>query len=274
MKSNTCKRATLNYSPLVQYNLYLADNALILAHRNSEWCGHGPVLEQDIALTNISLDLLGQARSFYQYAAQLINADNQGAKEATEDSLAYRRDARDFSNCLLVELPNGHWGQTILRQFFFSAYQFYLYEQLQRSTDSTIAAIAEKSLKEVTYHLRWSSEWVIRLGDGTAESHHRMAAALEELWMFTGEMFQPAAYELTAVQEGYGIDVAALQSSWMKKVQEILEEATLLTEDLAKTKLASAWMQSGGKQGRHTEHLGYILADLQFLQRAYPDANW
>src|SRR5262249_2510207 len=157
---------------------------------NSEWCGHGPVLEQDIAITNISLDLIGQARSLYQYAAEL-----QG-NGATEDTFAYERDTRDFKNCLLVEQPNGDWGQTILRQFFFSGYQFLLYERLQKSKDTTLAAIAEKSLKEVTYHLRWSSEWVIRLGDGTAESRERMLKAIEEIWMYTGELFMPAAYEL------------------------------------------------------------------------------
>src|SRR4026209_570191 len=184
---------------LIDYTLHLADNSLILGQRNSEWCGHGPVLEQDIAITNISLDLIGQARNFYQYAAHLINnlkksesskvspggGDLEGA---SEDTLAYLRKEREFKNCLLVEQPNGDWGQTILRQFFFSQYQYLLFQQLQNSKDEQLAAIAEKSLKEVTYHLRWSSEWVIRFGDGTDESHKRMQKAVDELWRYTGEM--------------------------------------------------------------------------------------
>lgn len=252
---------------LINYSLYLADNSLILAQRNAEWCGHGPVLEQDIALTNISLDLLGQARSLYQYAAEQINAANPGGMPATEDSLAYLRDVYAFRNCLINELPNGDWGQTILRQFFFSAYQFLLYEKLKQSPDETLAAIAEKSLKEVTYHLRWSSEWVIRLGDGTEESNTRMKKALEELWPFTGEIFEAAAFEKAAAEAGYGVDPATLKDAWMEKVTDIFTQATL-------TVPAQGWMQSGGKEGKHSEHLGFILAEMQFLQRAYPNAQW
>lgn len=248
---------------LINYILHLGDNTLILSQRNSEWCGHGPVLEQDIAITNISLDLIGQARSFYQYAATL-----QG-NGATEDSLAYLRDERSFKNCLLTELPNGDWGQTILRQFFFSVFQYLLYEQLQQSKDTTLAAIAEKSLKEVTYHLRWSSEWVIRLGDGTEESQQRMVKALEELWSYTGEFFIPADYETAAASEGIGIDVATLKQPWLNRVQEILQEATLPSPSGEGT-----WMHTGGKSGQHTEHLGYILAEMQYMQRAYPGAEW
>ncbi len=158
---------------IYNYTLHLADNALILAQRNSEWCGHGPILEQDIAITNISLDLIGQARSLYQYAAEVINKNSIGDL-VSEDTLAYLREGRAFKNCLLAEQPNGDWAQTILRQFFFSTYQYFLYQQLQQSADATLAAIAEKSLKEVTYHVRWSSEWVIRLGDGTEESQNRI----------------------------------------------------------------------------------------------------
>src|SRR6478609_8523872 len=183
---------------LLEYILHLADDALILGHRNSEWTRHGPILEQDIALSNIALDMLGQARNFYQYAANIQ------LKGSTEDSFAYHRNEREFKNALLVELPNGDWGKTILRQFLFSAYQFFLYGRLKATQDSTIAAIAEKSLKEVTYHLRWSSEWVIRLGDGTEESHSRMQNALDQLWPYTGELFIPTSYETTAVAEGYG----------------------------------------------------------------------
>src|ERR1022692_4670052 len=186
---------------LIHYTLHLADNSLILGHRNSEWTGYGPVLEQDIAISNIALDLIGQSRNFYQYAAKLINGSTSQPinlsthQHATEDTLAYLRDVNEFKNCLLLEQQNGDWAKTVLRQFFFSAYQYFLYRQLQNSKDETLAAIAEKSLKEVTYHLRWSSEWVIRLGDGTEESHHRMQVALDEVWPFTGEMFAPSADE-------------------------------------------------------------------------------
>jgi len=258
----------------INYTLHLADNALILGHRNSEWCGHGPVLEQDIAITNISLDLIGQARNFYQYAAELTNeakaSSPQGEEvggEVTEDTLAYLRDARDFKNYLLVEQSNGDWAVTILRQFFFSVYQYLLYQRLQTSNDGQLAAIAEKALKEVTYHIRWSSEWVIRLGDGTEESHKKILKAIDDLWMFTGELFKPALYETEAVEDGFGVDVANLKDGWMQKVKNVFGEATLPVPE-------NVWMQSGGKEGMHTEYLGYILADMQFLQRAYPNCEW
>jgi ring-1,2-phenylacetyl-CoA epoxidase subunit PaaC len=273
----------LNQS-LTDYILHLADNALILAQRNSEWCGHGPVLEQDIAITNISLDLLGQARSLYQYAAELINEANatgspspngSGRDEVSEDSLAYLRDARAYKNCLLVELPNGDWAQTILRQFFFSNYQYLLYRQLQQGTNATLAAIAEKSLKEVTYHVRWSSEWVIRLGDGTEESSNRMLTALNELWVYTGELFIPAAYELAVAATGAGVDVSMLKNEWEQKVNEVFAEATLPSPvEEAGAAFTGAWAQTGGKDGIHTEHLGFVLAEMQFLQRAYPGSEW
>lgn len=265
---------------IYNYTLHLADNALILAQRNSEWCGHGPVLEQDIAITNISLDLIGQARSLYQYAAEVINKTNfssppPGGIEggpATEDTLAYLRDVREYKNCLLVEQPNGDWAQTILRQFFFSTYQFFLYQQLQQSADTTLAAIAEKSLKEVTYHVRWSSEWVIRLGDGTEESHDRLLNALDELWMYTGELFIPAAYEMEAVKGGFGVDVSALKNDWQQRVDEVFDEATLMAVPSGRE--GASWMQQGGKDGVHTEHLGYILAEMQYMQRVYPGCEW
>ena len=256
--------------------LHLADNALILAQRNSEWCGHGPVLEQDIAITNISLDLLGQARNLYQYAALLINKESHNSlvtslhnpgKEVTEDSLSFLRTEREFKNCLLVEQPNGNWGHTILRQYLFSVYQYLLYGQLQYSEDENLAAIAVKSLKEVTYHIRWSSEWVIRLGDGTAESHKKMVQALEEIWPFTVELFLPEPYENETIT---GFDLLSLQQPWLQKITSILEEATLLSSALNE----KVFMQIGGKKGLHTEHMGYILAELQYMQRAYPDAEW
>lgn len=251
---------------LIDYALHLADDSLILGHRNSEWTGHGPVLEQDIAISNIALDLVGQARNFYQYAASLIN-QYPATPKVTEDSLAYLRDSWDYKNCLLVEQANGDWARTILRQFFFSAHQFYLYEQLQYSRDHELAAICEKAHKEVAYHLRWSSEWVIRLGDGTAESHTRMERALEALWSFTGELFLPSPYEQALANEGTGVDLVALQPRWNEKVGEVFQEAGLSVPP-------TAWMQSGGKIGRHTEELGYVLAEMQFLQRAYPGCEW
>lgn len=245
---------------LIDYTLHLADTTLILSQRNSEWCGHGPILEQDIAITNISLDLIGQARNFYQYAATLIgNAD--------EDKLAYLRTEREFKNLLLVEQPNGDWGQTILRQYFFSQYQYLLYQQLQNSKDEQLAAIAAKSSKETSYHLRWSSEWVIRLGDGTEESHQRMLNAVNELWSYAGEMFVPAAYESQAAKENIGVAVDALKQPWLEKVKIIFEEATLPVPE-------KIFMHSGGKEGKHTEHLGFILTELQYMQRAYPNSEW
>lgn len=249
---------------LLAYVLHLADNALILGHRNSEWTGHGPVLEQDIAISNIALDLIGQARNFYQYAATLT-----GDANADEDTMAYLRDVNDFNNCLLAEQPNGDWAKTILRQFFFSTYQFYLYGQLQHSKDETLAAIAAKALKEVTYHVRWSAEWVIRLGDGTEESHQRLRNALEDLWKFTGELMLPAPYETALAAEGIGADLQQLKPSFDEKINAVLSEATL--DNAAQRQ---AWMQTGGKEGRHTEHLGFILAEMQYLQRTYPNAAW
>lgn len=277
---------------LIDYTLHLADNALVLGHRNSEWTGHGPILEQDIALSNIALDLIGQARNFYQYAARLSNegvgagaasagrggevvtsgvvlpgASGGNGVEVTEDTLAYLRDAWDYRNCLLVEQNNGDWAKTILRLFFFSTYQYYFYQRLQQSRDRDLAAIAEKSYKEVTYHLRWSSEWVIRLGDGTEESHRRMKEALDQLWKFTGELFVPADYEKALAEKGIAVDLTALRSQWEERVEVVFQQAGL-------TRPAAAWEQTGGKQGRHTEHLGYLLAEMQFLQRAYPGCEW
>jgi ring-1,2-phenylacetyl-CoA epoxidase subunit PaaC len=259
---------------LISYVLHFADSSLILGHRNSEWTGHGPILEQDIAISNIALDLIGQARNFYQYAADLVNQHGYSFKSEmpvnrtiTEDDLAYLRDEWDFRNNLVTELPKGDWAQTILRQFFFSSYQFLLYQQLQNSKDQQLAAIAEKSLKETTYHLRWSADWVIRLGDGTEESHQRMLHAIDELWMFTGELFENALYELSLLENGIAVDVASLKDQWLQKVTAVFEEATLpIPQKVA--------LQRGGKAGVHTEHLGYILAEMQHLQRAYPNATW
>jgi ring-1,2-phenylacetyl-CoA epoxidase subunit PaaC len=257
----------MNAQHHIDYVLHLADNALVLGHRNSEWTGHGPILEQDIALSNIALDLIGQARYLYQHAARLMNtASGPGKPEVTEDALAYLRDSWDFRNCLLVEQANGDWGTTVLRQFLFSAWQYYFYRELEGSGDGELSAIAEKSLKEVTYHLRWSSEWVIRLGDGTEESHARMEKAVDQLMTYTGELFLPADYEQALMPAGVAVDVAALQPLWSARLQQVFSEATLT--------IPGSIVQKGGKQGRHTEQLGYLLAEMQFLQRAYPGCEW
>lgn len=255
------------YQP-TDFIVHLADDALILGHRNSEWTGHGPILEQDIALSNISLDLIGQARNFYQYAAKLYSVS--GKPVVTEDILAYHRDAWDFKNCLLVEQSNGDWAKTILRQFLVSQYQFLLYESLLQSKDATISAISEKALKEVSYHLRWSSEWVIRLGDGTEESHKRMLNAVSELWMFVPELFTKTNYEKEAEANGIGTDISSFKPKWLQKVNDIFREATLSSVVLD----SEEWHTLSGKEGRHTEHLGYLLAEMQFMQRAYPGCEW
>ena len=247
----------------INYLLHLADSNLILSQRNAEWCGHAPVLEQDIAITNITLDLLGQARLFYQYAASLINLST--AQPVSEDSLAYLRTEREFKNLLLCELPKGDWAVTVLRQFFYSSFAQLQYTDLLKNDDEQIRAIAEKSLKEISYHVRWSSEWVIRLGDGTAESHQRVENALKELWPYTGEMFMPADFE-----KDNGINYEKLKQQWFAKVASVLEEATLAPSPLE----SAVFMQSGGKTGVHTEHLGFILSEMQYLQRSYPGADW
>lgn len=245
----------------MKFTLHLADNALILAQRLSEWCGHAPVLEQDIAMSNIALDLLGQARMLYAYAAE------QEGKGRSEDDLAYFRDAHEFLNVLLVEQPNEDWAFTIARQFFYDAYNYPLYQGLLHSKDEHLAAIAEKAIKEITYHLRFSSEWVLRLGDGTELSHQKMQHAVDELWMFTGELCTPNALDTAVSQSGIAPDLLKIKPLWQEKVNAILEEATLRLP-------ANDWMQSGGKNGVHTEHLGFMLAEMQHLQRTYPGNEW
>lgn len=241
--------------------LQYGDNTLVLAQRLSEWCGHGPVLEQDIALTNMALDLLGQTRLYLTYAAELEGGGR------TDDDLAYFRDAHQYRNVLLVEQPNEDWAYTITRQFFFDAYHHLHCQALRRSTDSRLAEIAEKALKEVTYHLRFSSEWMVRLGDGTDLSRQKMQQAVNDLWMFTGELTTPSSAEQEAAAAGLTPDLEQLRPLWHQKVQEVLTEATL-------TLPTNNWMQQGGKEGRHTEHLGFLLAEMQHLQRTYPGQQW
>ncbi len=238
---------------------FQADSSHILSQRNAEICAHGPILEQDIAITNITLDLLGQARNFYQYAATLS-----GDPVVTEDSLAYLRNEREYKNLLLVELPAADWSYTVLRQLFYSAYQYLIFEQLEKNTDLQIAAIATKSLKETTYHIKWSSEWVIRLGDGTEESHSRIKKALVDYWPYTGELFIPAPYETETL---LGFDLSALKYGWLKQISAVFEEAKLSIPE-------NIFMQTGGKTGVHTEHLGFLLAEMQHLQRSHPGAIW
>lgn len=243
------------------YLLQLGDNTLILSQRLGEWCGHGPVLEQDIAMTNIALDLLGQARLL------LTRAGEVEGKGRSEDDLAYFRDTPAFRNVLLVEQPNEDWAYTIVRQFFFDTFNYFNYQALLQSSDGQLAAIAEKALKEVTYHLRYSSEWMIRLGDGTETSRRKMQKAVDDLWMFTGELTAPSESDRLMADKGVAPDLLKIKPLWEAKVNAVLEEATL-------TRPANNWMQSGGKEGRHSEHLGYILAEMQFLQRTYPGNEW
>ncbi len=244
-----------------EYLLRLGDNSLILGQRLSEMLGNAPALEEEMALVNVALDLIGQARLFLSYAGELEGAGRD------EDALAYRRDVPDYRCSLIVELPNGDFAHAIGRLFLVSAFNVELYAALRRSTDERLAAIAEKSLKEVTYHRRHAGEWVVRLGDGTEESHRRMQKAIDDLWMYTGELFTPDPLDEAMREAGIGPDLGRLREGWNRHVDTVLGEATL-------ARPADGWMQSGGKDGRmHTEHLGYILAEMQFLQRAYPDAR-
>lgn len=246
---------------LLNYILHLADNALVLGQRLGEWCGHGPVLEQDIALTNIALDLIGQSRMLYQYAAQVEG------KGSTEDELAFLRYPGEYFNCLLVEQPNGNFGDTIMRQFLFDVYNYYNTKALVESSDETLAAIAARSIKEVSYHLRFSSEWVIRLGDGTELSREKMQAALERLWMYTEEMYTVHQREQALIEAGIAPDISQLRTVAKEKMESVINDATLTIPD-------TPWMQKGGKDGKHTEHLGHLLTDLQYMQRVYPGMEW
>ncbi len=250
---------------LFDYLLRLADSPLILAQRLCEWIGHGPVLEEDIAMTNVGLDLLGQARLWLGYAGE-VEAQLTGSGR-DEDQLAFRRDCAEFRNLLLVEQPNGNYADTIARQFYFDQAHLALLSALTASKDERMAAIAAKAAKEVAYHVERSGDWVIRLGDGTDESHAKMQAAIDDLWMYTGEMFTPDAVEQALVEAGIAVDSRRLREPWERSVADVLAEATLALP-------AGDFAQQGGKLGRHTEHLGHLLTDLQFLQRAYPDARW
>ena len=247
-------------SNLFTYTLRIADSSLILGQRMSEWCSNGPTLEEDIAMSNISLDMFGQANGFYQYAAQL-----DGTKSA--DELAFRRNEREFFNHQLVEQENGNFGTTMVRNFLHDVFNLLFYTELSKSKDETLSALASKSLKEVKSHLRHSSNWLVRLGDGTVESNDKTQVALEELWMYTGELFEMDNLDVELLNSGVAVDNSALKSEWDKMVNNTLAKAKL-------TRPEDAYMATGGKKGLHTEYLGFILSEMQFLQRAYPDAKW
>ncbi len=257
----TLSNIQVSETPLVLYTLRRADDALVLGHRLSEWCGHAPILEEDMALANMGLDLLGQARELYSYAAKVEGRDND------EDKLAYLRDVRQYRNLLLLEQPNGDFARTMVRQLFYSAFADLYWRAMMKSGDQTLAAIAAKSEKESAYHLRHSSEWIIRLGDGTDESHARAQAAVDHLWPFTGEMFALDDAERSLIEKGVAIDPATLRPLWLKTISGVIAEATL-------TLPSNDWMQQGGRTGRHSEHLGHLLSELQYMQRSFPGLTW
>ena len=246
---------------LYNYILGIADNSLILGQRLGELCGHGPSLETDIACTNMSLDLLGQVRSYYQYAAKIAGDGR------TEDDIAMLRKEHEYFNVLLVEQPNTDFGYTIARQFLFDVYHFLMLTELEKSTDLNLSAIAKKAIKEASYHKRFSSDWIKRLGDGTDESHERIQTAINDLWTYTDELFHQTEADKAMVEEGVGVDVTKLKDAYYEEVKTVLETATIEVPE-------SKYFQKGGKQGIHTEHMGYLLADLQYMQRTYPNMEW
>lgn len=246
---------------LSKYTLRIADDSLILGHRLSEWCGHGPILEEDIAMTNIALDLIGQATSLLEYAAE-----NEG-KGRSADDLAFLRYEKEYTNTLLVEQPNGDFGQTIVRQWLFDTFRMLFFDALTRSKDETLAAIAVKSLKETKYHYKHSSEWVIRLGDGTEESHNRVQKAINTLFRYADELFFMDETDQELSEAGIAVDLETIRPEWTRRINEVLAEATLAAPD-------NNWKMQGGRTGRHTEFLGYLLAEMQYMQRAYPGMEW
>lgn len=253
--------STISNNDLINYLMYPADNVMILGQRLGEWCGHGPVLEQDIALTNIALDLIGEARNFYQYAAELSDDGK------TEDYFPYQRDVRQFRNVLLTEMPNGHWGDTLMRQFMFDCFHYFYLSALKSSIDTRLSAIAAKSFKEVSYHLRFSSEWIVRLGDGTEDSHQKMQQSLNELMPYFDELFCPDELENKMAHSGIAPQLKDFEDNAREKFENTVSKAML--------KLPSdVFAQKGGKSGYHTEHMGFILAELQYMQKSYPGCEW
>jgi len=248
-------------NPLVAYLVRLGDDRLVLGHRLSEWCGHGPILEEDIALANIALDLIGQATALLRLAGGLEGAGR------SEDALAYFRDAVDYRNALIAELPNGDFAFTIMRQFLFSQCALLQAEALTRSSNETLAGIAAKAVKEHRYHVRHCAEWVVTLGDGTDESHTRAQRAVDDLWRYTGELFAADAVDVEAARTGVGVDPTTLEAPWRAVVMDVLGRAGLAVPD-------TRYMQRGGRDGRHTEHLGHLLAEMQIVARSHPGAAW
>ena len=246
---------------LSQYLLRLGDDRLVLGHRLSEWCGHGPILEEDIALANIALDLIGQASLYLKLAGETEG------KGRSEDDLAYFRDAVDYRNVQLVELPKGDYAFTILRQFFFDVFSFHVLEVLEKGAHAEIAGIASKGFKEVRYHVRHSSEWVVRMGDGTQESHDRAQKAVNALWRFTGEMFEADDVDRSVHAAGIGPDLDAVRPKWEAVVKDVLGRATLTVPD-------DPPAMTGGRRGRHTEYLGHMLSEMQIVARSHPGAEW
>ena len=244
-----------------EYYLRLGDNSLILGHRLSEWCGHGPILEEDIALINVALDLVGQSRFMLDAAAKIE------AKGRTEDTLAFHRNANEYRNALIVEQPNGDFANTLVRQFFYDVYHHLYLSELKNSKDELLAAFAEKSLKEVSYHLRHSNDWILRLGDGTTESHERTQNAINELWMYTGDLFDMNETDAFLIREGIAVDLEPIKNKWKVKIAETFSEATLKVPE-------NPYMQHGSKEGLHTEYLSYLLAEMQSIPRMMPDAAW
>jgi ring-1,2-phenylacetyl-CoA epoxidase subunit PaaC len=251
----------LSDSFLFPYLLRLADDRLVLGHRLSEWCGHGPILEEDIALANIALDLIGEATLFYKLAGA---AEGKGRDE---DALAYFRDAVDYRNVLLVELPKGDFAATIVRQLLFSVYSLLQMEALAKSTNAELAGVAAKAVKESRYHVRHSAQWVVTLGDGTEESHKRAQRAVNDLWRYTGELFLADAIDEAAVSAGVGVDPSTLADAWRAQVSDVLQRATLAVPSVN-------YMQRGGRDGKHTEHLGHLLDEMQIVARSHPGASW
>jgi ring-1,2-phenylacetyl-CoA epoxidase subunit PaaC len=246
---------------LYQYVLRLGDNALIMGHRLGEWCSKAPILEEDLALTNFALDYIGRTELLLNYAAEI---DGTGK---SEDDLAYKRKERDFYNLLITELPNGNFADTMAKQFLFSSYEFLFYTQLLNSKDEKLAAIAQKAIKEIKYHLKHASDWVIKLGDGTHESHYKMQKAINDCWMYTGELFEMDTLDEAMCDLQIGVNSSLLNSEWHLMVIEVLSAANINIPN-------DSYMQTGSKKGIHTEHLGYILTDMQYLPRAYPEAKW
>jgi ring-1,2-phenylacetyl-CoA epoxidase subunit PaaC len=251
----------MNNQAYYTYLLRMADDTLILGQRLSEWCGHGPILEEDIALSNIALDYVGQSTNVYK---QIASRNHYGSDE---DDIALTRMESEYVNALILELPNGDYAATIARQYYYSSFYLLFLEQLKKSSDGFLSGFAEKSFKEVKYHLQHATDWLLRLGDGTPESHSRMQHAVNSLWPYLGELFQDDDVDILSAKEGWGVTKDSLKSVWINRMNAVFSEATLQVP-------TEAWYHSGGRKGRHTEHMGYLLAEMQFLQRAFPGAKW